>query len=624
MTLLGDLCEVFDANIDDLGLTDEEYPLAPVGYTQATVHIKINLDLDGNFLGAQTYKAKQQELIPCTVDSGVRSSNIAPHALHDKLIYVAGDIEKHGISLKKNKKGDISFLNYLHQLQEWAESPEAVKGVKAIYKYVSKQSLIKDLVAANVLYVDDNNVLVDKWPGNSKDPEKNEIFKIITTKQSDAFIYFQILNGETDKNLKLIRKSWTAYYKKFLETNGHRGLDYITGQNMILLSKHAQYIRNSRDQAKLISSNDSQGFTYRGRFLNAEQAAAIGYESSNKAFNALKWLIKKQGYIVNDRVFVVWGERGEKEPLPVDSRGRAVPMEDPTDVNFFQKQFKTFLKGYSKNLESNRQIHLLVLDAATPGRMDLVYYQSYDQNYYFDQIKRWYEGMTIEVVTKGKVYQEQISLMQLVYAAYGKRVSDSMKAETIMRLVRCVTDSAKEIPSDLRKQVVHRAGAPLADSSSESNWSETVKVMVAINQKYYGKEEIPMTLDVEDKDRNYLFGRLLAVADKVELDVLNKRFEKRPTAAMRYMNAFEQRPDSTWQNIHRLLLPYFASNESRDYYQKLIAQIMDGIDEHETYNQPLNAKYLTGYYHQKNNFYVKKRTEQMTLREDKNDDKVEK
>ena len=45
----------------------------------------------------------------------------------------------------------------------------------------------------------------------------------------------------------------------------------------------AEKIRNEGDGAKLISSNDEQNFTFRGRFSDKSQAFSIGYEDSQKA-----------------------------------------------------------------------------------------------------------------------------------------------------------------------------------------------------------------------------------------------------------------------------------------------------------------------------------------------------
>ncbi len=74
-----------------------------------------------------------------------------------------------------------------------------------------------------------------------------------------------------------------------------QGLCYLTGNTEAISYLHSRKIRNEGDGAKLISANDSQNFTYRGRFVSKEEAFAVGNETSQKIHNALKWIIRKQG-----------------------------------------------------------------------------------------------------------------------------------------------------------------------------------------------------------------------------------------------------------------------------------------------------------------------------------------
>ena len=76
-------------------------------------------------------------------------------------------------------------------------------------------------------------------------------------------------------------------------------------------AKHNKGIRFPGDGAKLISSNDKEGFTFRGRFDKPAECLSIGYAASQKAMNALRWLIRRQGYLVDkSRVFLAWGRMG--------------------------------------------------------------------------------------------------------------------------------------------------------------------------------------------------------------------------------------------------------------------------------------------------------------------------
>ena len=67
-----------------------------------------------------------------------------------------------------------------------------------------------------------------------------------------------------------------------------------------------------------------------------------------------------------------------------------------------------------------------------------------------------------------------------------------------------------------------------------------------------------MALEEERSSRDYLYGRLLAVAEKIESMALYFANEKRETIAARLMQRFADRPYSTWRTIETSLTPYKA------------------------------------------------------------------
>ena len=103
-----------------------------------------------------------------------------------------------------------------------------------------------------------------------------------------------------------------------------------------------------------------------------------------------------------------------------------------------------------------------------------------------------------------------------------------------------------------------------------------------------------MALDATRNTRDYLFGRLLAIADVMEERALSEAEKKRPTNATRYMQQFSQRPFSTWKQIHELLTPYFMRlGDNASYYKWLIAQVEDLFTADDfTSNKPLTGEYL--------------------------------
>lgn len=114
-----------------------------------------------------------------------------------------------------------------------------------------------------------------------------------------------------------------------------------------------------------------------------------------------------------------------------------------------------------------------------------------------------------------------------------------------------------------------------------------------------------MALDKESTSRDYLFGRLLAVADAAEASTYDAS-NRRTTNARRYFNAFANRPSSGWQTIYSRLEPYLNKmpEQSRLYYTKLINKIT-GMFEHEDFNDnsKLKPEFLHAYSCQLNEIY---------------------
>ncbi len=129
-----------------------------------------------------------------------------------------------------------------------------------------------------------------------------------------------------------------------------------------------------------------------------------------------------------------------------------------------------------------------------------------------------------------------------------------------------------------------------------------------------------MALDPNCNNRSYQFGRLLAVMEKIERDVLNKADDERETNAIRMQPVFVRRPGYAVKTImDKLKTAYYPKLKegSRVYYDRLIGEIMDKISLSSLgeYNQPLDETYLLGYYLQKNTLYTKKESE-MSKEED--------
>lgn len=625
MSYLKALYETYESNASRAGQIETktirgeevEYMLLPISHTTQTAHIEMTINLDGTLNDARVIQ-KESTILPFTEESGGRAGkNYVPHVLHDKLMFVAGDFVKY---TGQDDKAD-TYIKYINQLKQWCESSYSHPHIEAIYHYVKQGTVIKDLVELGILHLGDNGEFLAKW--TNKEVEKPTIFSVIAGDQESAFIRFNVhVPGQVTEHIwrnKEIFDSYTKFYETKLK---EKDLCYVTGTSAPKIKLHPNKIRNSGDKAKLISANDNAGFTFRGRFFNSLEAANVSYDVSQKAHNALKWLIERQGRQIDGRIFLVWGNNEVEIPNVVDDLAESWTPdfdeffslnEEPKTSNLQEvlaRKYNMLLSGIyqSIQLKDGEKVCILLLDAATPGRLAVLYYREFNVEEYFNKLLKWHTSaswkQSVFIDKKRQNIFGSPSLRNIAKAAYGPRPSDKVVKGTMERLLPCVLDG-RQIPIDIVRSVVVRASNPQF-FEHKYEWEETLGVACSLVRKIYEKEAFKMALDKDITDRNYLYGRLLAVADVLERKALGKE-EDRATNALRYMNAFQSNPQRTWLTIQRNLQPYLMKLRGEStFYTKVIDEVASKFGFDEFNNKPLNGKYLLGYYSQRQDFYTPK------------------
>lgn len=105
--------------------------------------------------------------------------------------------------------------------------------------------------------------------------------------------------------------------------------------------------------------------------------------------------------------------------------------------------------------------------------------------------------------------------------------------------------------------------------------------------------------------RSYCFGRMLAIAERVESIALTVQEKNRPTAAMRLMQRFSVQPMATWENLEKALPPYWMRIQNNypplvGAYKDLIGQQMEVLHQTNGFtNATLDGEYLLGYHLQR-------------------------
>ena len=596
--------------------SEKEVPLLPICHTTNKAQIEIVIDHQGTFMRARIVpKDNARTIIPCTEkSSGGRTCGEAPHPLSDKLQYVAKDYKDYD-GIKKPY-----FKSYISNLEAWCKSRFSHPKAKAVLYYVNKGTVVKDLIDGKILIAGENGKLLKKWDGDKK--EKPGIFALFQNEgwQADAFIRWEveIPNDPCSKTWEdeTLWKKWIDYYS---DTKKEKSLCYVIGKELFMADLHPAKLRKDGDKAKLISSNDWDGFTFRGRFTdtkkhNTYQTCGVGFDVTQKAHSALRWLISRQGYRSGDQAIVAWATSGVQilDPLadPLSILGEEELSSDESDVVLTAQNLANKLKkkitGYKTDLGDTSSIVVMGLDSATRGRMAITFYRELTGSEFLERLEKWHDtcawvhdyGYNPE--TKKHIrFVGAPAPRDIAGAAYGSRVDDKLKKATVERLLPCIIDG-QQVPRDIVDSTVRRASNRAGVEGWE--WNKTLSIACALFRKLNEKEEYNMALDESRTTRDYLYGRLLALADSLEQWALNKAGENRQTNAARLMQRFADCPYSTWRTIELSLTPYKARLGGQSHKrQALIDKVHDMFDSPEDYtsDKKLSGEFLLGYHCQR-------------------------
>lgn len=661
MGLWQNLCESYAVNEEEVR---KLYPLSTTTVNNASGPLLVvSLNADGVCKGMRVIpkRAKgtppEEFAVPVTEESQGRTGTM-PHPLFDQYEYLKGEGEK--------------FECYLSNL---SSRQNLSREFSAVYRYEDKRSLVDDVkrlapkgftphdevfVLFEVEFPGEpnprlweNRGLMDLWhryyvgviEDKARAAEKvmeefgtaeSEVEGILSAKakckdRQQRKIFEQRLKGKK-KQLKEIEKSLRG-----CKDDAVFCVDMITGNRMASAVSHPRKIVNAAGNAKLISANDIDNFTFRGRFRSSQEAVAVGYESSQRAHQFLRYVVNERGIKCDSQVIVsfpvakISDEKERLPPPPVDdveslldeiggdAEGGAPAVD--TGKNF-SKALAKALAGYKVDPILKAKLHdptvVVILDAATTGRLSVTFYCELMREDYLEKLQTWHETCSWRLSFLRKnaddadervEYIGAPTIDRIIVAVYGRPRGADKGYNTLKRharetLMKCIFDNSP-LPRNYLIRAVQRASAPFAnavinDKFNKRAFLRNLSVVCALINKSLkdeGKETYGMSLEMTRTDRDYLYGRLLGAADKLEEYALYKQKNERvETAAIRYMQTFSQKPFSTWNTIHQTLLPYIQQVKGSLAFgeiQRVHELFMDGDFENNT---PLGGAYLIGYY----------------------------
>jgi CRISPR-associated protein Csd1 len=604
--------------------------LMPICHTTLNAHVEVIIDDKGVFRRASVVTEDQNTLIPCTESSGGRAgSRPTNHPLCDKLQYLAGDFIEFGGIVTSGFKSDPGrpHTDYVETLESWTNSEFGHWKIAAILKYVKSDSLVRDLIQSGVIPVDASTGMpIHEWGSDESPPS---IFKSLPNGASplESVIRWRVeRSGVAESSTWADTELMAAWVSYETSAASKSSLCFVSGAETRPVENPPARVRHGGDKAKLISSNDTTGYTFRGRFHTPEQAAQMGFEVVQKAHNALRWLIERQGYRNGDQVYVAWTPAGDPVPDPFSNSAALFLSPDElseervaTDLLIqthdvgqeFSIRLRKAMAGYGSQLTPSSKVLVIGLDSATPGRMAVTYYRELAGTDFLKRVESWHEHTAwLQEYSSRESFVGAPSPKDVAEAAYGRRLDEKLKKATVERLIPCIIDGAT-IPYDLVASLVNRT----LNRVGLDNWEfkKVLGICCAMFRGFsYSKgKEYSMALNVDSRSRDYLYGRLLAIAEHLESRALYLSGENRDTNAARQMHRFADRPYSAWQHLELSLGPYRSQLRSKrpgtlKHLESELDSVMSLFEQEDfKSDKKLSGEFLLAYHCQRRDLWSK-------------------
>lgn len=577
-------------------------------------------------------------LFPVTEDSSARSSGVAPHPLVDNASYLLRD-------------GSARSEAYLEQLEAWLayEDNDFVRIIR---------DFIKDGKALQNVFEGLNPEPIDEKI-KKEDPEKAKRLEEDRKKKINALrkIYFtfsiagykDLKNVGVSENIDL-QKQFRAYVNHLNEEDPERKkiTCNLSGKSDYLCVKHQPLMGTAR----LVSQITANGENYLGRFSEADQNIKIGMETSQKVHLMAKYLLSGENtrrWLGEQVNMVSWfsddicNESGIDVTKTVETSNKglgilpkkrkesnvAPSIADEVTKNIVQ----SFTAGRSK-FSDDANYYIAIFDKVSNGRVAAKYFKTLSVSRLKENLVNWQKKYHWRGYGKeSKDTDFTPSPRRIVLAAYGTEreggleISKKTFLTNQYQSILAALVEGRDIPSNFERALAMNVRNR---NRYDKTWMEVKFCALAILKHKGGFGEA--MLNRENTDRSYLFGRLLAIFERIEASTFDRESD-RTTNAEKMWTSYTNHPATIMMRLRDLLKPYErklrADESKRGIYFKLkkdMTEVTNLLDDHydltnREVNRPLDYGFIFGYEGQMRDIFTKKHQEnQSTLGEEVQDD----
>lgn len=587
--------------------------------------IELLLSKDSKLLEAHLLPEGETIQFPVTEDSVARSSGVAPHPLVDSASYVIQDEGKRSAA-------------YMEQMENWLAYDDN-DFVRIIHGFLIQPGIL-DAVKQKVKDSEEDEAEKQKKNAVAIDFEK-------------VFFTFSVENYDGLKNISVSENSdLQARYKVYVEYQNandpskERITCNLSGKQDYLCIKHQPLMGTAR----LVSQITANDENWRGRFTMADQNIKLGMETSQKIHLMAKYLLsgeETRRWLGEQANMVSWFSDDLSNAVAFDpSKSAEMPagifekllaeQKEKSDAPAISDEMtenivKSFTNG-KRLFSDDATYYIAIFDKISNGRVATKYFRTLSASRLKENLVAWQEkyhwrGYSKE--NRDKVFTP--SPRRLVLAAYGVErdgfleisKKDFLKNQYQNILTALV--EGRSIPENFEKALTvnirHR-------QNYDNTWMEVKFCALAVLKDKGGFKDA--MLNRENTDRSYLFGRLLALFERMEASTFGEK-DGRSTNAEKMWTSYTNHPATMMMRLRNLLKPYerkmATSEQNRGLYFKLSRDISEVTNMlHDNYdmdsaevNRPLDYGFIFGYEAQMRDIFTKRNKETEEAKEEDHD-----
>lgn len=599
---------------EEQGLVDDQSQdtiLLPIYHTDhkstGTDTVVVELTPTGDLISAYEMPKGQRIIYPVTEESVRRVGDKTPHPLTDKLEYY---LPAYKAKKKKKYQEKCTFIN------EWLAyetNTDIHTFITTIQNFLNQPDFEKQL--SQKLYNDaEQPIKIDTYIEFAIPNFKNYKTYSVSNYQELHQSYIKFVNTYNKKN-------YPDNYKKCV----------ISGKEDLIISKHRGAIGN----AKLISisANDNRKEMFTGSYFGTSSKTTdivkIGYQTSEKIHLMLNYLCNNRNscYRIdqsksNPTYLLIWKDISTPSPDDISVTNNLLstlgisPTKKEEAITPDRKSrtiLNSFYTGQEKLTDDN--YYIAIIRKSSDGRSSLNYFETIKKSQLFKNLQKWNKTYQWTITTKNGDIVITPSLFNIINDAFAQdhggdylelsKGLSTYRAQLHESLLSALLNS-QPVPTHILKRIEQNLKYP---KRYPKQWNHLVNQGLALlNRKDYQ----PM-INNSETDRSYLFGRLLAVYERIEATKYSlDNNSSRETNAQRLWTSCINRPDRILKNLKDKVKPYndYLYRKHRGLWTKFNkeeGEILTLLDTHRTspdFNKPLTTDYLFGYQAEKNYLFT--------------------